>query len=147
MYVVVGITHTEDHRETDTDTDELDSRRRKPEISAARSFEKGSRNGTSECGIASSSNAPVTGRTDGRSVGRTDDRGVNEVGNRARLQVGGVRACFGFSVISTSVVFSFFFFRLANFRNLENCFWKMTQKKIKMEDFEIIRDFLGHFLK
>jgi hypothetical protein len=105
MYVVVGITHTEDHRETDTDTDELDSRRRKPEIAAARSFEKGSRTGTSECGIASSSNAPVTGRADGR----TDGRGVNEVGNRARLQVGGVRACFGFSVISTSVVFSFSF--------------------------------------
>jgi hypothetical protein len=64
MYVVVGITHTEDHR--GTDTDELDSRRCKPEIAAARSFAKGSRKGTSECGIASSSKAPVTGRTDGR---------------------------------------------------------------------------------
>jgi hypothetical protein len=35
---------------------------------------------------------------------------MNEVGIRARLHVGGVRACFGISVISTSFVFSFSFF-------------------------------------
>jgi hypothetical protein len=80
MYVVVGITHTEDQRETHTDTDELDSRRRKPQIAAARSFGKGSRKKTSECGIASSSNEPVRGRTDGWTDGRTDGRSVRRSG-------------------------------------------------------------------
>lgn len=41
---------------------------------------------------------------------------MDEVGNRARLQVGGVRACFGFSVISTNFLFSFFVFSFSGWR-------------------------------
>ncbi len=58
---------------------------------------------------------------------------MNEVGNRARLQVGGVLACFGFSgaqrVLFFFLFFFFFFFLVGEFSQLGEFFKENDHKK------------------